>query len=244
MHFERPEDARAFVAEHGGTVNEERPREKWWAQLDLDVEAGDFDGVFDRAGAYGAEGHQVRFWPTRALDTPLREQVDVLFEDRGSLPIHFGFFPTGAGWGRVVVATRSASTDHRASYYAYDTLGDLARFGLAVLRGDAAAATSFWDEPGELRVTASGEGDVIAVEVRTGGGDYYSGPGEGELALELSTRCARRELATAIVRCLDHTLERYGAETFGALWRMTAFPSEAHAELRRVLGESAVTAAH
>lgn len=238
LGFERREDAVAFVAQHSGAVAAAPWRQRWWAQLDLDVHDRDFNGVYERAGAFGIEGHRVYFWPTGALDVPLREQVDVLFAHRDASPIHFGFLLTGAGWARVVVATRSASTDDRASDYADDTLGELAKLGLAALRGDPAASMSFWDEPGELRVTVRGEGDEIVVEVRKGDGDYYGGPSEKKPVLELSTQCKRRELGLAVLRCLDDVLHRYDLDGYAALWRMTPFPSALHAELRRALAAS------
>lgn len=212
----------------------------WWAELDLDVENGDFDGVFDRAGAFGDRDHCIRFWPTVRLDTPLREQVDELFADREAFPVHFGFFPTGGGWARIVAATRAASTDHLASYYAYDQLGELAELGIAMLRGEASATMTFWDEPGELRVSARADGGDIVVELHSSDGDYYGGPGD-QAALELSVRCARIDLAAAILRCLDGVIERYAVDTYFDLWRMTPFPSEVHAELRQALSISAAT---
>lgn len=236
--FERREEALAFAAQHGGTVLDAAWRTKWWVQLDLDLRDRDFGRVYQRVEAYGGEGHRVRFWPTSAFDRPLREQVDVLFAHHAASPIHIGFFLTGMGWASVVVATPATTLEHRASDYADDSLGELASLGVAVLRGAPSATMSFWDEPGELRVSVHGEGDEVVIELRTSLGGTYGGSRAKEPELQLTTRCARRELGLAIVRCLDDVLERYGVEGYAALWRLTSFPSELHATLRRALDEA------
>ena len=238
--FVNADAAARFAERHDAVLLRERVRQRWWVQVDLELDGPDTDLDVIRArycslaGIPASEHVRAYWWPTRDFDTPLSEQLDGLFgADHARRPLAIGFYPTGAGWARAVVAGPNGAIELSASYLS-DALGDLGALADVVLRGDPVARSSFAKEPGEYRWVARRSGERVTLSILSFR-DWGDEPDErGELLL--TAECTATQLAEAVLACLDDVLARYGEDGYRALWVDHDFPALEHEALRRQLG--------
>jgi hypothetical protein len=233
--------AERFAERHDDAVLlRERVRQRSWVQVDLELDGPDIDLELIRvrygslAGIPASEHVRAYWWPTPDFDTPLDEQLEALFgADHARRPLAIGFYPTGAGWARAVVAGPSGAIELSASYLS-DALGDLGALANVMLRGDPVARSSFAEEPGEFRWVARRSGERVKLSILSFR-DWGDEPDErGQLLLKVE--CTVEQLAEAVLACLDDVLTRYGEAGYRGLWVDHDFPTLEREALRRQLG--------
>jgi hypothetical protein len=92
-----------------------------------------------------------------------QKKEDMLEEDRTQERI--GYVLSGTGWATLSFRADAGPMAFAVSYL-HDSLGDLARMGLDLVKGAQHASAVFMDEPGEVHLVVTGEKDELAFELR------------------------------------------------------------------------------
>ncbi|MGJ7528192.1 hypothetical protein [Variovorax sp. GB1P17] len=87
----------------------------------------------------------------------------MLEEDRPQERI--AYVLSGTGWATLSFRADAGPMDFAVSYL-HDSLGDLARMGLDLVKGASHATAIFMDEPGEVHLMVTGDKEDLAFELR------------------------------------------------------------------------------
>ncbi|KIG18697.1 hypothetical protein DB30_07712 [Enhygromyxa salina] len=239
LPFVSADDGARFAEHHGATLNPTRARQRWWVDVDLEVDARHLDLAEIRqryhalARIPASEHIHTRVWPIPDHDARLSDHLDALFDERDrQRAVMIGFYPTGAGWASAVVASAQGAIDLSASYIG-DALGDLGALANMILRGDPIARGSFEEEPGAYRWVARRVGERVSLTISLFAASGRGRDEDGEPLL--SVDCTAMELGAAVLACLDDVLARFGEDGYRALWCEHAFPTLERDALRRAL---------
>ena len=142
-----------------------------------------------------------------------------------------GYALSGAGWATLSFRAEAGPMAFAVSYL-HDSLGDLARMALDLVKGATAAAAVFMDEPGEVHLLVTGDADVLAFELRR----YRDWASWGITAMddyELLDHGAigRVDLVRNIHAILEHMYVDVGPEKYRELWMEHEFPLRTYEEL-------------
>ncbi|MGJ7565140.1 hypothetical protein ACSFBM_14890 [Variovorax sp. GB1R11] len=150
----------------------------------------------------------------------------MLEEDRTQERI--GYVLSGTGWATFSFRD-DAETMAFAVSYLHDSLGDLARMGVELVKGAQSATAVFMDEPGEVQLVVTGDKDDLSFELRS----YHDWA-----SWEMTAADNYKVLASGFVRRVDlvrniHAiLERIyvecGPETYRERWVEHDFPLRAY----------------
>ena len=146
-----------------------------------------------------------------------------------------------AGWAEMRLRAAPGRLGFAVSYL-HDSLGDLARMGLALQKGAARAEAVFMDEPGEAILVVSGAGNTLQYELR----QYRDWASWGIVALEDHEVVARGEIGRAgLVGNIHAILRRIhddvGPQRYREMWVEHDFPLQDYERLSIALHKRAMT---
>ncbi|HEX7866415.1 MAG TPA: hypothetical protein VF555_15780 [Variovorax sp.] len=136
-----------------------------------------------------------------------------------------------AGWAEMSFRAEPQRLCFAVSYL-HDSLGDLARMGLALRKGAAQAEAVFMDEPGEAILVVTGATDVLQYELR----QYRDWASWGIVAVDDHEVVARGEIRRAgLVGNIHAILHRIhaevGPERYREMWVEHDFPLQDYESL-------------
>lgn len=143
-----------------------------------------------------------------------------------------------AGW--ATLAVRAEADEKVAAFgvsYLHDSLGDLARMGLALNKGQSVASAVFMEEPGEVHLVVEGLSDALRFEVRwfddwaswnMADPSSYKVLSQGEVG--------RAELVRNIQKVLARIHSEIGPARYLELWIEHEFPLAEYEQLSEAMG--------
>lgn len=142
-----------------------------------------------------------------------------------------GYVLSGAGWATFSFRA-DAETMTFAVSYLHDSLGDLARMGVDLVKGAQSTTAIFMDEPGEVQLVVTGDKGDLGFELRS----YADWASWGMTAAEdymvlASGRIQRVELVRNIHTLLERIYVDLGPAKYRELWVEHDFPLRAYEQL-------------
>jgi hypothetical protein len=159
----------------------------------------------------------------------LNRKKIMLKEDRTRERIDYVL--SGAGWATFSFRVDAEPMAFAVSYL-HDSLGDLARMGVDLVKGAQSATAVFMDEPGEVQLMVTGDKDDLSFELRS----YADWASWGMTATEdykalASGRIRRVELVRNIHTILERIYVELGPAKYRELWVEHDFPLRAYEQL-------------
>jgi hypothetical protein len=140
----------------------------------------------------------------------------------------------GAGWADARISDQSSYRDMAVSYLS-DSLGDMARAALQLLRGAREVSFSFQDEPGEHRWTLSrGEADSLRIRILWFE-DTFSPRAQEHGTEVFECDCAVLDFVGQVSSVLQTLLQDEGIEGYRRRWQNHEFPLHTLTEIQRLL---------
>ena len=142
-----------------------------------------------------------------------------------------GYVLSGAGWATFSFRADAEPMTFAVSYL-HDSLGDLARMGVDLVKGAQSTTAVFMDEPGEVLLVVTGDKGDLGFELRS----YADWASWGMTAAQnyvvlASGRIRRVELVRNIHAILERIYMDLGPAKYRELWVRHDFPLRAYEQL-------------
>lgn len=142
-----------------------------------------------------------------------------------------GYVLSGTGWATFSFRAGAGPMAFAVSYL-HDSLDDLARMGVDLVKGARSATAVFMDEPGEVQLMVTGDKDDLGFELRS----YADWASWGMTAVAdykvlASGRIRRVELVRNILTILERIYVELGPAKYRELWVEHDFPLRAYEQL-------------
>jgi hypothetical protein len=161
----------------------------------------------------------------------LLNRKKIMSEPEDRTQERIGYVLSGTGWATFSFHAEAGPMAFAVSYL-HDSLGDLARMGVELVKGAQSATAIFMDEPGEVQLMVTGDKDDLSFELRT-----YSDWASWEMTAIDNYKLLDRGVIRRVdlVRNIHAILERIyvdlGLTKYRELWVEHDFPLRAYEQL-------------